>query len=277
MKNTILNIICSLRINNILIACICCLISIQKLEISVLNINAILGTLIVLLLMMGMNIFNDIFDIKTDTINRPNRPLVLYPHLKKYFISLALILSMFSIGLSFFLNHKAMIIVFCSISILIAYTPIFKKILFLGNIIIAFFLGLVFIFIEIAILKTFSTLFIPAIIAFFISLIREIIKDVEDYNGDKLANIQTFAVYFGVKKTIYLSVTLISFFITGFSYFLYYYSSLYLNLAVFLLVFFPLFYLIFFLIKSPTANACSKASNLLKKITILGLLIIYII
>ena len=97
-----------------------------------------------------------------------------------------------------------MIIVFCSISILIAYTPIFKKILFLGNIIIAFFLGLVFIFIEIAILKTFSTLFIPAIIAFFISLIREIIKDVEDYNGDKLANIQTFAVYFGVKKTIYL-------------------------------------------------------------------------
>ena len=102
------------------------------------------------------------------------------------------------------------------------------------------------------------------------------IKDIEDYKGDKANHIYTTAVYFGVKKTSYLSVSIISFFIISFSYLLYYMSNLYFHIAVFFLVFFPLFYLIFFLIKSPTAKACSKAANLLKKITILGLLIIYI-
>ena len=276
MKNIALHIITSFRLNNVLIALICCLISLYKLEVSVLNINALIGLVIVLLLMMGMNLFNDIFDIQTDSINRPNRTLVRYPYLKNYFIILGLVLLICAIILSFLLNYKATIIVLFTVFILIAYTPVFKKMLFLGNIIIAFFLGLVFIFIEVSTTQTFSTLLIPAIIAFSISLIREIIKDIEDYKGDKASHIYTAAVYFGVKKTSYLSTSIISFFIISFSYLLYYTSNLYFHIAVFFLVFFPLFYLIFFLIKSPTAKACSKAANLLKKITILGLLIIYI-
>ena len=128
-----------------------------------------------------------------------------------------------------------------------------------------------------ATLETFHILLLPAIVAFSISLIREIIKDIADYKGDKAANIKTLVIYLGIKKTIYLSIILIHLFIIGFSLFLCYAYNLYLHITVFLLVFLPLFYLIFFLIKSPTITACLKASNLLKKITILGLLIIYII
>ena len=276
MKNKTLHIISGLRINNIVIAFICCLISLQKLGTPATDINASIGIIIVVLLMMGMNLFNDVFDMRTDSINRPERILILHPYLKRYFILTGFLFLISAIALSFFLNYHAMIIVFSAVIFLTAYTPVFKKMLFLGNFLIAFFLGLVFLFIEVVTVQTFSILLAPAMIAFSISLIREIIKDIEDYEGDKSAQIYTAAVYFGVKKVSYLSAVIISFFIISFGYVVFHSPNLYFHIAVFFLVFFPLFYLIFFLIKSPTTKACSRASNLLKKITILGLLIIYI-
>ena len=118
---------------------------------------------------------------------------------------------------------------------------------------------------------------VPAFFAFGISLIREMIKDVEDYRGDLQAGLKTLPILIGIKQTICSVIFLIICFIIG-SFFialnnLYIYSII----SLFLLVFMPLFYLIFFLIKDPTSKSCSRASALLKKITILGLIIIYII
>ena len=93
-------------------------------------------------------IFNDIFDINTDSINQPNRSLVLYPYLKNYFIIIGAIFLIFALILSFFLNLTSNLIVLSSIPILILYTPILKKMMFFGNIIIAFFLGILINFIS---------------------------------------------------------------------------------------------------------------------------------
>ena len=268
-----------IRIQNLIIGFVCCLIACMKLEysISINDTNLILGFLIVFLIGMSSNILNDIFDIKTDSINRPESPLIKYPELKSIFSILGFGGSFLTIILSLFLNFNSMLIAISSMIILIAYTPIFKRIPLLGNLICALILGLSFIFIESVLLNTMYNLLIPSVIASALCLIREIIKDIEDYKGDKAASIYTLAVMLGIKRSIYFSIILIVIFILSLGMFIINSSSLYFVIAVFFLVFLPLFYLIFFLIKSPAAKTCSKASNLLKKIIILGLLLIYIL
>ena len=140
--NSTLSII---RTHNIIIAFICCLISAYRLGYNPIDqINLIISFFIVFLLVMSSNIFNDIFDIQTDAINRPLRPLIKYPELKFLFLILGSILLISAISLSFFLNFHSIMIVICSGTILTLYTPIFKKIPLIGNLIVAFFLSLVF-------------------------------------------------------------------------------------------------------------------------------------
>jgi len=117
---------------------------------------------------------------------------------------------------------------------------------------------------------------IPAIFAFGISLIREIIKDIEDFEGDKKTGLKTLPVCIGVKNAIYINCVFIIVFIIQ-CIFISFKFKIYTTMAVILLVFLPLFYLIFSLIKNPSIETCTKGSSLLKKITITGLLIIYII
>ena len=74
----------SVRIKNIIIGIICCLIVFSKVP-SNNNFNILISLLIVVLLMLASNLINDVYDIKTDTINQPNRPLIKHPELKKIF------------------------------------------------------------------------------------------------------------------------------------------------------------------------------------------------
>jgi len=264
------------RITNLGIGIVCSLVTFLKVP----NDNFLsflIGTLIVFLLMVASNLTNDIYDIKSDKVNKPCRPLVKYPGLKKSFQILALLSFFASTLLSIFISQIIFLIVLFSVPVLFFYTPILKGVPLLGNIMVSFYLGFVFIFIEICVSGDVSVMILPALFAFGISLIREIIKDVEDYSGDKLAKIKTLPVYIGVKKTIYISCFFMILFLLFCGSLIFFKNNFYYNISVFFLVFMPIFYLIFFLVKDPTSKACFRASALLKKITILGLIIIYII
>ena len=266
----------SIRIKNVIIGIICCLITFLKVPPNN-YVNTSFGLLIIVLLMLASNLINDVFDMKTDKINYPNRALIKHPELKKIFIKISFSSFFGACFLAFFINNIAFFIVLVSIPILVSYTPFLKGIALLGNVIISFYLGLVFIFIEICISNSINIMILPASFAFGISLIREITKDIEDYKGDKIANIHTLPVYIGVKKSTYFTCFLMGCFLFFCGYVMFFLDNFYYNIAVFFLVFMPIFYLIFFLVKSPTSKSCSEASTLLKKITILGLIIIYII
>ena len=275
MINNIKIFLKGIRYKNIIIALICCVLAASKLN--ALNyISTLIPISIVLFLMMIANLANDILDIKTDSINRPNRPLIINPSLVQYFKIAILIFTILAIGLSFFINLKAQFIVIGSVPLLILYSKFFKSRPLIGNVFVAFYLSLVFIFIEIAITNSIDLMTVPAIFAFGISLIREIVKDIQDYKGDQASKIKTLPILIGIKPCIYFVNFLIICFLLACGiimldfYFFYYIATL------IFIVFMPLFYLIFFLIKKPIIKSCREASALLKKITILGLIIIYI-
>lgn len=266
----------AIRIDNILIGMVCCLISFLKVP-SNNYLDFLLSLIIIISLMIASNFINDIYDIKVDKINNPNRPLVVQPKLKSNFKILVFILFLISYLISFLISGAAFLIVFFSIPILFLYTPFLKGIPLLGNIVVSFYLALVFIFVELCISNNIEIMILPACFAFGISLVREIIKDIEDYKGDKITKIYTLPVCWGIKKTIYFVCFLMICFLSFCFSIILLKNNFYYNICVFFLVFMPIFYLIFFLIKSPTSKSCSEASALLKKITILGLIIIYII
>ena len=276
MINQIKVFIQGVRLRNIFIALLCCLITLHKID-NYQVVTALISIIIIILLMISSNLINDIYDIKTDSINKPNRALIKNPEKEKGFQGVAFFCSFAALLLALFLNYKAFLIIVFSLPILILYTPVFKGIPLVGNVIVAFYLSLVFIFIELSLTGDISIMIVPAIFAFGISLIREIIKDVEDYKGDQLAGLYTLSIYMGISRTIKFIILLIICFLIFCTFMILEDQYFYYTISVFLLVFMPLFYLIFFLIKSPTSEACRAASALLKKITILGLIIIYII
>ena len=105
------------------------------------------------------------------------------------------------------------------------------------------------------------------------NLTREIIKDIEDVNGDYALKLKTLPILLGVNRTkniailtILLPISLLLFILLNYSN-SYKFTMLYLLIAVFL----PLVYLIIKLFSAKKKNEFKKISILLK-ITISGLI-----
>jgi geranylgeranylglycerol-phosphate geranylgeranyltransferase len=158
---------------------------------------------------------------------------------------------------------------------LVLYTPIFKRIPLVGNMAVAVVLGLVFLFSEAAFTGVVSTMWIPAGLAFGLTLIRELIKDIEDIEGDKLDGARTFPVVFGVDKTLYLVYLLIITLCV--LCWIPYFDNIYGNIYAIGLLFtveIPLILSIFFLWKNPTSSGCAMISRATKWITLGGMVTI---
>ncbi|MAV65386.1 MAG: hypothetical protein CMG00_09375 [Candidatus Marinimicrobia bacterium] len=275
MNKKIKLILEGIRIQNVVIALFCCFVAINKIGVFEFNV-AILSVVIVVSLMMAANLANDVYDVHTDSINCPSRPLIIEPSMIVFFKRLVVFFCLISIVLSFFLNLKSQLIIIFSIPVLVFYSKLFKPIPLIGNIIVALYLSLVFIFIEVSITGYLSKMVIPSIFAFGISLIRELLKDVEDFIGDKKTGLKTVPVVFGIINAIYIGCFFIMLFCLQ-CFIIILDSNIYSVMAIIFLVFLPLFYLIFLLLENPSIKSCKEGSFLLKKITIAGLLIIYII
>jgi 4-hydroxybenzoate polyprenyltransferase len=171
-------------------------------------------------------IINDIYDIETDRINKPDKRIIQV-HLSvsnawKIYISIILTGAFISLYLAVQRYDLFYWFIYpVAIFLLYGYSRWFKGIPYLGNIIVSLFCAAVpgiFFLSEAHILKElkikdFSSflslhglLLSYVIFAFLTNLYREIVKDLQDEAGDKLANIHTAAVYFGNKTTKFVAL-----------------------------------------------------------------------
>ena len=136
-------------------------------------------------------------------------------------------------------------------------------------------LALVFIFSEAALTGTVGIMWLPAWLTFGFTLIRELIKDVEDISGDKIDGARTFPVVFGVEKTLFLVYLLIITLCV--LCWIPYLNNIYGTIYAFCLLFtveIPLILSIFFLRKNPTSSGCAMISRATKWITLGGMVTI---
>ena len=173
-------------------------------------------------------------------------------------------------------NFNAKVSIICiNIPLLILYTPFFKKVPLLGNIIVSFILGMVFIVTAFYLEGDLKLIIPPVILAFILMLIREIVKDIADIEGDSLMNVMTFPVLYGINKSIHIILGLVFLLILATFYFISLYNITYL-ISVILFVDIPLIYFTAKLFKNRSASYCKYLEKVLKLITIFRVIVIYL-
>ena len=218
------------------------------------------------------NAFNDYCDYEIDLINRPNRPLSRGMITSFQALSFAVIL--FAIGsvtafqLPFYARLTAVVI---AMPLIIIYSMRLKGTPLLGNIAVAMILGLTFVFCGLAFNKL-GPMIMPAILAFGLTLVRELIKDIADVEGDNSVGLKTLPLIIGKNKAI--TIAIIKAVLIGLVSLTPYYLNIYGNYYLILLVIgveIPLAIVVVLFMKSPSISTAKQSEKLLKFSTIMGL------
>lgn len=240
------------------------------------EINLIFASAVAAIVAASGNVINDMFDIEIDKIAHPDRPLangkLKIGEAKVFNIVLIII----STSISLILNYRIFIITLFALTLLHFYSYLLKKIPLLGNVVIAFLTALAFLFGAIAV-DNISGAIIPAIFAFLINLIRELVKDAEDYEGDKIYNVNTFPIKFGMKRTkqivLAISIVLIVFTIYPFAERIYRIEYFVVVMAIVNPI---LVYSLKKLFENDDKKSFRRVSSILKSDMIFGLIAIYL-
>jgi geranylgeranylglycerol-phosphate geranylgeranyltransferase len=191
---------------------------------------------------------NDYYDLEIDRINkRTDRPLVRGDISPKTALNIFYLLFPLGLICAYFVNMTCFIIALITALISVLYDIKMKKIKLIGNFYIAYIMAIPFVFGGATVLgnSTFSlgtinpAIYVIALIAFLAGAGREIMKDVMDFEGDKLQGVKSFPRYIGIRASngvasvFYLFAIALSFL----PYFSASFGVYYKNITYFILVF----------------------------------------
>jgi len=249
--------------------------------------SGILGTLNntgTLLLVMAVvmcfagaaNALNDVVDYEIDKINRPMRPLPSGFVKKRTALFISILL--FSMGTlaCLELSEAAKVIgIVIAMPFMVLYSKYLKGMPLIGNMIVAFILGLSFLFCGAA-FNNMSPMWIPMILAFGLTFVRELVKDIADMEGDQSAGLKTFPITAGIEKSIQLSIFLSACIGVGaFIPYLYGTYGIWYGILLILGVEIPLGVVVVSLLNNPGISSATHGARILKFSTLIGLIAIY--
>ena len=237
------------------------------------------------------NVINDIYDVNADLINKPNKLIVGEKISERNAYRIFIILNVLGVFSGFLLSNSIGKPGFAALFIIISallylYASMIKGILLVGNILISTLIAL-----SILIVGVFDVL--PAIdasnvddqivamkvithyacFAFFINMIREIVKDIQDINGDKNDGLNTLPITIGRSRAtiVVFALGILAVVVLVFYMYMFLYTSQILVLYFLLLVVAPLLYYCVKAYSAETRKDLSRLSLLLKVIMFFGM------
>ena len=274
--NIILSHIKILRPFNILISGLAMIISSAILG-ELFNYEKLIFILLTVMFFTGAaNVYNDYIDYNIDLINRPKRPLPSGRVKKKTALILSVLLFFLGFLCCLNLNQNAKIIgLLIAMPLIIFYSVIFKGLPLIGNIVTSLILSLSFVFCGAA-FDNFNPMWIPSFLAFGLTLVRELIKDIADVKGDKISGLNTFPIYAGINKSCKLAIIFsILIFVASFIPYLNGYYGFWYVLLLVLGVEIPLLVVVILLYNKPGVSTALISAKILKFSTLIGLFAIY--
>ncbi len=245
-----------------------------------------------ILIASGGYIINDIYDKSIDAINKPHKQIVGKKVSEKTAYNYYIAFTASGVLLGFYLSNHIGFPGFAALFILISallyvYATYLKSIAVLGNLVIALLVtmsilivGLFELFPSISAInisvhqEVFSLLLNYSFFAFLLTFIREIVKDIEDINGDKNGGLNTLPILIGRKRTALITFVLgilLVLLILG-----YMYENLYrFPIAMLYFLFFVIAPLLYFCIKLFSAEKKEEfgtLSGILKLVMLFGML-----
>lgn len=212
-------------------------------------------------------LINDYYDIKIDYVNRPDRVQVGKTLKRRWVIVSHTALNLLGIAIGFYISPVIGIINFFAAFFLWLYSNQLKRLPFIGNFVIASLTGTTLFLVGEFFGQREYLILTYAIFAGFITLVREIIKDMEDLKGDERFGCKTLPIIWGIantKKFIYLIILLF-----GITVWLMI-SSISVVLPFALII--TLILLIFGLAKADTVREYHRLSTYCKLIMLLGVI-----
>jgi 4-hydroxybenzoate polyprenyltransferase len=163
--------------------------------------------LTIVLLTAGGNFINDYFDVRVDRINKPDAVYVETQVKRRVVILAHIVTTALGILISFFVGksmHSYLpFIIAIGVSIALGlYTPFFKKRVLSGNLLVSLCIGVIPIWSVWPHLSNIHIGFwtsIFSVFAFSVNFSREIVKDIEDVDGDAAENYKTLPVVMGTQ------------------------------------------------------------------------------
>ena len=240
----------------------------------------------------GGYIINDIYDIDTDTVNKPDKVIVGKSISEKTANNLYLGFTFVGVVLGFYLSQSIGKSTFFGLFVITAallyvYSSYLKQIAVVGNIVVSILTSLSIIIVGIfellpAITKynqslqstMFEVLTDFAIFAFLLNFIREIVKDIQDVDGDHKAEMQTLPILLGKERTAKIAFGLTLLTIT----IIIYYLATYLFMQKIAVVYFliavigPLVYIAIKLFSAEHDTHFKYISKMLKLVMLTGML-----
>lgn len=210
------------------------------------------------------NVINDYFDVEIDRINKPKRPLARGALSRPQAFQYWLILNLIAFVISFFLTPLNVFMALLTIPLLYIYSRYFKQRLFIGNLVISMLVSLGFLY-GAASTGSVQNVFYPTIFSFLLNLGREMLKDLEDVEGDKALGVITVPIRFGATTTLMLTSVIFAIMIgtTIVPYWTGEYGLVYFLVVVFGTNF-PLLYVMIKAWRNPTKENLYRQNTLLK-------------
>jgi geranylgeranylglycerol-phosphate geranylgeranyltransferase len=152
----------------------------------------------------GGNAINDYFDREIDAINEPDRPIPRGAVSPRWAFAFSLALFAGAVVLAVTLPPLAIGIAVVNLLALVAYTELFKGLPGVGNAVVAFLGGSTFLFGGAAVGRPRATI-VLFLLAALSTVTREIIKDVEDVEGDREEGLNTLPIAIGERRALFLA------------------------------------------------------------------------
>lgn len=146
-------------------------------------------------------IINDYYDVKIDLINKPKRVVIGKILHRRIALVSHFVLNTLACFLAIFLGWKIFAIIGATTILMWFYSNQLKRVALLGNILISLLTSVAVFLPALLYGPSQPILLLYACFAFFISLIREIIKDMEDVKGDEEFGCKTLPIIWGIRKT----------------------------------------------------------------------------
>ncbi|MEO9803322.1 MAG: geranylgeranylglycerol-phosphate geranylgeranyltransferase [Reichenbachiella sp.] len=214
---------------------------------------------------------NDYYDIKIDLINKPDRVIVGNTIKRRPVMIAHTTLNAIGILLGALISLWIGIIHLVCAFLLWWYSNQLKRWPFVGNFVVALLTGTTLL-VLLAFYRSMNLLVVTyAFFAFGITLIREIIKDIEDVEGDASYGGQTLPVIFGVRRTKVILFVIIALIISSLVIFLLKVQNQYL-LYYFGTLAIPFFYFLIRLLRADTKKHFAYLSSYCKWLIIAGIL-----
>jgi len=149
------------------------------------------------------NTINDYFDYEIDRINRPERVLPRGAMSRRTALMYSVLLFAVGLALAAFINLPAFLLALWAYSTMVAYAWKLKPMPFVGNLAVASLTGVTPLYGALAVgrIGLAGTL---ALCAFLVNVAREVIKDIEDMEGDMATGARTLPILIGKKKAAYV-------------------------------------------------------------------------